>query len=602
MRLLLCLHQHITTRWIRRIEHGIKRFHFRYFAHSSNRYSPHCSAVNMPPRAKRNAGKSQNQLFNEKADRDAAAQRALAHSKAVTTEDIVSSPPKRPTLPNRASSQLQPYPLTVNPLTAPTRNDSPPAGSLDPSLEDSLGQFGESQSLLGDEDYGVGGPASQDPANYALGDGDDDDEDEENDEDIGGEIASTQAEYQDGGGSQKKQKSPPFPWDSGRVLEFKLLEAHVKVLARNKHRAGGLRKPERDYLVGVVLKAAKELYPDEAQTLTLHWGQCKTKEDQYQRRTQAAERLLFECSGFGINWLTGLVTADDHVWEKYLKLDCHKHARPLRFEPLPGAKWCQVIWATKTATGYLSVGGASAAIASGQGKKRKRTIQPGTALDEPTAITEDAVPPVEEEEEEEDDGPVTPAVYGANTRRAGAVPPLLTPREKKVSGAELLGKSMERAAAIAAEARLAPKRQLTEARTLMFAFFGTQLHSNACMRTWNEQPWMVAPFVEGNHEYRLRFMATVQSDNNTDDNFDREVARVDFLRTRRQKQLARIAKAEAAGRKHYTVVTRRDIIEGIDLDAVRPHKIRLAESDNEDTDEEAARRSAAVPEVLKLMN
>lgn len=160
MRLLLCLHQHITTRWIRRIEHSIKRFHFRYFVHLSNRYSLYCSAVNMPPRAKRNTGKLQNQLFNEKADRNATTQRALVYSKAVTIEDIVSSPPKRLTLPNRASSQLQLYLLTVNLLIAPTRNDSLPAGSLDPSLEDSLGQFGKSQSLLGDKDYGIGRPAS----------------------------------------------------------------------------------------------------------------------------------------------------------------------------------------------------------------------------------------------------------------------------------------------------------------------------------------------------------------------------------------------------------------------------------------------------------
>ncbi|KAL9528020.1 hypothetical protein SMMN14_08193 [Sphaerulina musiva] len=128
------------------------------------------------PRAKRNAGKSQNQLFNEKADRDAAAQRALtAHPKAVATEDIVSPPPKRPTLPTRASSQSQPYPLS-----------SQMAGILDPSLEDSLGQFGESQSLPDDEDDGLGGPASQDPTNYALGDGDDEDEDED--------VGSMQAE------------------------------------------------------------------------------------------------------------------------------------------------------------------------------------------------------------------------------------------------------------------------------------------------------------------------------------------------------------------------------------------------------------------------
>lgn len=136
----------------------------------------------------------------------------------------------------------------------------------------------------------------------------------------------------------------------------------------------------------------------------------------------------------------------------------------------------------------------------------------------------------------------------------------------------------------------------------MFVFFSTQLHSNAYIRTQNEQPQIVALFVEGNYKYRLRFIATIQSDNNTDNNFNREVARIDFLRTRRQKQLIRIAKAEAASRKHYTVVIRRDIIEGIDLDAVRPYKIRLVESNNEDTDKEAARRSTTVPEVLKLIN
>lgn len=136
----------------------------------------------------------------------------------------------------------------------------------------------------------------------------------------------------------------------------------------------------------------------------------------------------------------------------------------------------------------------------------------------------------------------------------------------------------------------------------MFAFFSTQLYSNAYIRTQNEQPQIVALFVEGTYKYRLRFIATVQSNNNTDNNFDRKVACIDFLRNRRQRQLVRIAKAEAASRKHYTVVIRRDIIEGINLDAVRPYKIRLAESNNENTDEEAERRSTTVLEVLKLIN
>lgn len=112
---------------------------------------------------------------------------------------------------------------------------------------------------------------------------------------------------------------------------------------------------------------------------------------------------------------------------------------------------------------------------------------------------------------------------------------------------------------------------------------------------------MVAPYVEGNYEYRLRFIATIQSDNNTDDTFDRDVARIDLLRSRRQDQLERIAKAEKAGRRHFVTVIRRDAISNIDLNAVRPHKIRLSESDDKNTDKEAERRSEAAPDILRAI-
>lgn len=74
------------------------------------------------------------------------------------------------------------------------------------------------------------------------------------------------------------------------------------------------------------------------------------------------------------------------------------------------------------------------------------------------------------------------------------------------------------------------------------------------------------------------------------------------MRNRRQKQLIRIAKADTASRKHYTIVIRRDIIEGIDLDAIQPYKIRLLESNNKNTDEEVERRSSIVPDILRLIN
>lgn len=112
---------------------------------------------------------------------------------------------------------------------------------------------------------------------------------------------------------------------------------------------------------------------------------------------------------------------------------------------------------------------------------------------------------------------------------------------------------------------------------------------------------MIATYVEGDYEYRLRFIATIQSDNNTDDNFDRNVARINLLRDRRQKQLGRVARVEVVGRKHFTVLIPYNVVKGIDLNTTRPYKIRLTESDEENTDEEAERRSTIALGILRLI-
>lgn len=159
-------------------------------------------------------------------------------------------------------------------------------------------------------------------------------------------------------------------------------------------------------------------------------------------------------------------------------MDCHKHAKSLRYKPLPSAQWCRVIWATKTATGFLSVGGVASAATSGQDKKRKRAIEAGPIpIDPPTTDVVD--------EEDDDDEPESTSK--GNTRRAGATP-LLAPAQKKLSSAEMLGHSIVRAATIAAEAKLAPEKRASIARTLMFAFHSSQTHANACMLTWDQQP------------------------------------------------------------------------------------------------------------------
>lgn len=73
-----------------------------------------------------------------------------------------------------------------------------------------------------------------------------------------------------------------------------------------------------------------------------------------------------------------------------------------------------------------------------------------------SVVTEEAIDE-DDNNTNNDNNAVSLVVNSTNTRRT-AIVPLLTLREKKVSSTELLGKSIERATAIAADARLVPKR------------------------------------------------------------------------------------------------------------------------------------------------
>lgn len=151
------------------------------------------------------------------------------------------------------------------------------------------------------------------------------------------------------------------------------------------------------------------------------------------------------------------------------------------------------------------------------------------------------------------------------------------------------------------DAKIEPERVLLQARVLISEFYSLRVYQQACLRTFNEQLQYIAAYIEGNFEYRLRFIATIQSDNNTDDTFNRNIARIDLLRKKRQKQLVRIVRAEAAGRRHFIILILYNRIANVDLDTTRPYKIRLSDSDEEDTDEEAERRSAVVLEILRYI-
>lgn len=252
----------------------------------------------MPPRIKRNAGKSQNQLFNEKADRDAAAARATSarmNTRAIATEDISTPPPSRPDLPTRASSQTQPYaipptdrpdlptmPSSQTPSSATPQDDPLSIGDLDPTLEEGTGQFGESQPSIYGGTYDAYGSQSQDPASYAL---------EEDEEETSGVMDDTIGESQIDS-SQKRVQRAKFMWDKERVLELKALKMYSDFICLNRHRGRGLRANEKSAIVAAVIKAAREMYPGQADRLSLVFSQVKTKFDWYQRKTTAIERLL----------------------------------------------------------------------------------------------------------------------------------------------------------------------------------------------------------------------------------------------------------------------------------------------------------------------
>lgn len=225
--------------------------------------------------------------------------------------------------------------------------------------------------------------------------------------------------------------------------------------------------------MSVVLTTARRMYPEDAETLTLYQGQYKTKEDQYQRRIQALERLLFEYSRFSINWVIGLVTADNRYQEKYLIIDCYKHTKSLRYKPLPSIQQYRVIQATKTATSFLSVRGIASAATSRQDKKRKRAIKAGPIPIDPPTI--DIV-------DEEDDNDKPESTSKGNTRRASAIP-LLALAQKKLSSTEMLGYSIVRAATITTEAKLAPEKRASIVRTLIFAFYSSQTYTNIYILT-----------------------------------------------------------------------------------------------------------------------
>lgn len=333
------------------------------------------------------------------------------------------------------------------------------------------------------------------------------------------------------------------------------------------------------------------MYLEDAETLTLYQGQCKTKEDQYQRRIQALERLLFKYSRFGINQVIGLVTADNRYQEKYLAIDYYKYTKLLRYKPLPSLQQYRVIQVTKTATSFLSVRGIASAATSRQDKKRKRAIKAG-----PIPVD----PPTTDIVDEEDDNDKPESTSKGNTRRASAIP-LLALAQKKLSSAKILSYSIVRATTIATEVKLVPKKRASIARILMFAFYSSQTYANVYILTQDQQPQIVALYVEGNYKYRLRFIATIQSNNNTDNTFDRDVARIDLLRSRRQDQLERIAKVEKAGQRHFVTVIRRDAISNIDLNAIRPYKIRLLESNDKNTNKEVERRSEAALDILRAI-
>lgn len=515
------------------------------------------------PRPKRTTKPSQNAQFNAKADAEAEALRvAITRSgppATKSTDDIYDHRTPLPTnnWPSRSPTQSQPYGDLIT--TAGQYGAGSPI--LDPLLRNPFKPSVEEQcqsslpTQLEDDDGDVELSDTQNPDNYALVV-----------EDGEQELQDTQ----DVDGSQRRAQRTKFPWDKPRELELIVLKMHAHFIKLNRHRQGGLRKAEKDAIVAATLKAARIMYPDKAASLSLDWVQCKTKEDWYQRKTTAAERLLYECSGYGINWLTGQVTAADATWEKYCAMECHKEARFLRYNVLPGVEWCREIWGQRTATGEMSSGGVAAATAVARERKRKRTVEAGdddattpSATPSAPSATPSVTKPQPEEEDDGDSEPGTVAVRGRRTPRTPAAP-IVASGSKKPAGAETLATALRWGFDRLAMAKMHPIETMNKARTKMLDFFPTFNCQRFCLQKFKD-PDEAAMFATGTFEYRLRFLGMIQDDYDTPDYFKERVEQVDRLRAQYNEQRERIFRAKANGRKCYTVLMNPLIIEGIDL-------------------------------------
>lgn len=325
-------------------------------------------------------------------------------------------------------------------------------------------------------------------------------------------------------------------------------------IKRNRYRQGRLRKQEKDLIIAAVLKATRTIYLDKVATLSLDQVQYKTKEDQYQRKTTAAKRLLYKCSRYRVNWLTRQVTTIESIQDKYTTIEYYKEARFLRYNALPSIEYCREIQGKRTATSEFSIGSIAATTTTAQDRKRKRVVNEGSADESATITTIELL----ELEQEDEKGPSELGANSIRTRRTRAIP-VLAAKEKKLASTDTLALALRQGFDRLAIAKIHPIETLTKARRKILDFIPTYNCQRFCQEKFKDSN-EAATFATSNFEYRLRFLAIIQDNYDTPNYFKEHIKRIDRLRAQYNEGKRRIAVVEARGTKSYIVLIKYNII------------------------------------------
>jgi hypothetical protein len=253
------------------------------------------------------------------------------------------------------------------------------------------------------------------------------------------------------------------------------------------------------------------------------WEQCQSRLADF-KGIYGAHNILISISGFGIDPETGLITADDAVWDKLLTSGQHKHAAKLRYAPCPYLNICHTIFANKLATGKHAKTTKQRELQAATAKLRaeNEALMAEAARDLAPASTTPTLTLVDARTETIEAGMAADednVAGGGNKKRkqqAVAPEPLpsRTPKGARFGSASVMAQGMT-----TAMAQLAPNRHAFDASFILskLEFVSSSNLIRIANKRFIEHLWEAIAFVNGDEKYHKEWLIQLADDNNIDD-------------------------------------------------------------------------------------